>query len=244
MAESSDSRFLNICRRHLDIFKADPKWNPSNILLTLTQLEAQLDEGYTVALDVPAKLAPQKILINKRQETYDKIKPFVRSSRRYLKSSGATEAEIADAASYINNLLGQRSAPKPKDNPDVPAGDAIKTHSVSQMSYDSQYGNLVGYRAFLGNISAYKPNEDLIKLTTLDELIQDCDDSNAAISAGFVPLSDAWNLRDAKLYTNADSIYEVFRDAKDYYKSLYEPNSPQYRTITVRDMTIKPRGRS
>lgn len=243
MAESSDTRFLNICRRHLDIYKADPRWNPSNPLLKLPAMEAQLAEGYAVAADVPARLAPQKILINNRQETYGKIRPFLRSSRRYLKSCGASEAEIADAGSYINNLIGKRAVPKAKDNPDTPANEALRTHSVSQMSFDSQYGNLVGYRAFLGNIPEYKPNEDPIKLTALDDLLMECDASNAAVSSGFVPLSGAWNLRDAKLYTDENSIYEVFRIAKDYYKSLYATNSPQYRTITARDMTLRRRVR-
>jgi hypothetical protein len=236
-------KFLNTCRRHLDIFAADPKWDPSNPLLTISKLDTQLDEGYTIAADVPAKLAPQKILINQRQATYDKIKPFVRSSRRYLNSCGATEAEIADAASYIDNLLGTNGAPKPKDNPDTPANEALNSHSVSHLSYDSRYGNLVAYRAFLGNVSAYQPNEDPITLASADALIAECAAANDAVSAGFVPLSNAWNLRDDKLYTGENSIYEVFRAAKEYYKSLYAPSSPQYRTITAREMTLKPRGR-
>lgn len=32
MAEISDTKFLNTCRRLLDIFAGEPRWNPSNIL--------------------------------------------------------------------------------------------------------------------------------------------------------------------------------------------------------------------
>ena len=91
MAETSDIKFLNTCRRLLDIFAGEPRWAPSNAELELGNLEAKLVEGYPIAQDVWAKAAPQVIKINQRQETYAKIAPLVRASRRYLKSSGATE---------------------------------------------------------------------------------------------------------------------------------------------------------
>ncbi len=244
MAETSDTKFLNTCRRHLDIFKADVKWNPSNSLLEITKLEAQLAAAYPIANDVPARLAPQKIRINDRQASYAKINPLVRASRRYLKSSGATEAEIADANSQINKILGQRAAPKPKVNPDAPAQEAAQINSVSHQSYDSRLGNFIGYRELTNSISAYQPNEDEVKISTMDALVTECTSANNAVSAGFVPLFDSWNLRDAKLYTDAASVFEVFSDAKEYYKSLYAPGSPQYRAVTAPDMALKRRGRS
>lgn len=244
MAETSDTRFLNICRRHLDIFKAEANWNPSNSLLEIIKLEAQLDAAYPIANDVPARLAPQKIRINDRQASYAKINPMVRASRRYLKSSGATEAEIADAYTYINKILADRAAPKPKVNPDLPAAEAENSNSVSHQSYDSKLGNLIGYREFAASVSVYQPNEDAVKITTMDALIAECTAANNAISTGFVPLLSAWNLRDAKLYTDATSVFENFRDAKEYYKSLYEPNSPQYRAITAPSMALQRRNRS
>jgi len=45
MAETSDMKFLNICNRHLDIFKAEPDRNPSNPALMLAALEVKLDAG-------------------------------------------------------------------------------------------------------------------------------------------------------------------------------------------------------
>ncbi len=233
MSETSDSRFLNNCNRLLDIFKGDAKYNPSNTLLETAKLQPVLDECFTIAGDVPAKLAPQKIKINARQEAYAKIEPFARSSRRYLKSSGASNLEIADANTYVNKLVGKRSTPATPDNPDTPADEAAKKHSVSQLSFDSQLGNLIAYREFLGNVTAYKPNEEDKKLSTVDAMIQECTDMNMGVSAGSIPLLNAWNLRDAKLYNNKDSLFELFSDAKEYYKSLYKPKDPQYRAVTA-----------
>ena len=86
MAETSDIKFLNTCRRLLDIFAGEPRWAPSNTELELGKLEAKLADGYPIAQDVWAKAAPQVIKINQRQATYAKIAPLVRASRRYLES--------------------------------------------------------------------------------------------------------------------------------------------------------------
>ena len=142
----------------------------------------------------------------------------------------------------VNDLLG-KSKTRPTKNTDVPASEAVETHSTLQLSFDGKYANLQAYRAYLGNVSAYKPNEDEVKLITAEALIVECGDANVSISTGFVPLSQAWNLRDEDLYNNVDSIIELFRDAKEYYKSLYQPKDPQYRAITAKDMQLKDNSR-
>jgi|GEM_PF-3337063 len=238
MSETSDTRFLNTCRRLLDIFTGEPRWNPSNAVLDLAKLEVKLSDAYPVAQDVFAKVAPQVIKINQRQETYAKVAPLVRSSRRYLKSSGATALEVADANTIINKILGARSTPKPKIDPNQPAGAIENSSSVSHLSFDSRLGNFMDLREFYANVTAYKPNEADLKLTGLDTLAAELQAANNAVSAGFVPLLAAWNLRDAKLYDDADSVLETFRDAKEYYKSLYASSSPQFKAVTAKSMTL------
>lgn len=244
MANSADMNFLNVCRRHLDIFKAEARWNPSNLRLVLTALETKLDGGYPFAQDVLDKFAANQIVVNHRQASFAKIEPFARSARRYLRSCGATEAEIEDGNRYINALLGQvKKKPKTIPNTEGGAAQATESHAKAQLSYDALYANLVAFRAFVANVTAWKPNEDNLKLTAIDALIAECGGGNNAVSAGFVPLSTAWNTRDEQLYTNDDSVLADFRLAKEYYKVLYEPKDPQYRTITARDMTLKDNSR-
>ena len=243
MAEASDTRFLNTCRRLLDIFTGDAKWNPSNGLLDLGKLEAKLAAGYPIAQDVFAKVAPQIIRINERQASYAKVAPMVRASRRYLKSSGATELEVADANTIINKILGVRSTPKPKIDPNQPAGTVKAAVSVSHLSFDSRLGNITDLREYYANVTAYKPNETDIKVTGFDALIAELQTANNAVSTGFVPILTALNLRDAELYDNPNSILETFRDAKDYYKSLYLPSSPQYKSVTAKSMALESNSR-
>jgi len=240
MADTMDIKFLNTCRRNLDVFSADTRYNSSNPDLALVNLTARLDAGYPIANDISVKFAAQQIRVNNRQAIYEKIDAFAKKSRRYLRSCGATEREIEDGNRYVNDLLGYTKA-KPKNiaNPDAPAGEGEETHAKAQLSYAALYANLMAYREFLRNVTAYQPNEDEIKISTLDALIEECGTANEDVSAGFAPLSAAWNLRDENLYTDEDSIINLFRKAKEYYKSLYEPKDPQYRAITRSDMTLR-----
>lgn len=244
MADTGDMEFLNTCRRHLDIFKAEARWNSSNVRLGLDKLQAKLDGGYPIAKDVSDEFTRQEIVVNDRQDVYARVAPFAKSARRYLRSCGATENEIKDGTAHINALLGQvKRQPKPLANTDAPAAVGEASNAKAQLSYDAQYANLQVVRAFFGNVSAFQPNEDGLKLTMIDTFITECDDANVAVSAGFVPLSAAWNLRDEKLYTDADSILDDFRLAKEYYKSLYQPKDPQYKAITAPDMKLRDNSR-
>jgi hypothetical protein len=244
MANSADMNFLNVCRRHLDIFTAEARWNPSNTRLALTGLGVKLDGGYPIAEDVLEQFAANQIVVNHRQDSYAKIEAFARSARRYLRSCGATDAEIADGNRYINALLGQvKKKPKAIANTEGVVAEATETHAKAQLSYDAMYANLVAFRAFVSNVTAWKPNEEHLSLTAIDALIAECSGGNNAVSAGFVPLSTAWNTRDEKLYRDEDSVIATFRLAKEYYKSLYDPKDPQYKTITAKDMRLQDNSR-
>ncbi len=242
MAETSDTKFLNTCQHLLNMFMADAKYNSSNVLLGTVNLKNRLSAGKLLPIAVETMLAPQKIRINARQAAYAKIPPYVRSARGYLKSSGATDAEIADAQTYFRPLLGTRAAPKIKDDPNTTANEAEKSNSVSKLSYDSMSGNLVALRQFLPVVTAFVPNEEAVKLTTLDDIITETNQTNQAVSIGFVPLFQAWNERDAQLYSDEDSLLNLFRLAKEYYKSLYKPSDPEYKAVTA--LTLRGNSRS
>jgi hypothetical protein len=231
--ETSDIRFLNLCRRLLDIFLADAKYNPSNPLLETANLDTRLTAAYPIAEDVPAKLAPLKIKINNRQAVYEPIYDMVRRSRRYLKSSGASDREIEDAQTVISKILGTRKSERVLDDPATPADEAAAQNSVSHASYDAIQGNVNVLRDLYANISAYAPNEDGVKLIDFDAVIDACRTANNEVSAGFPPVMQSLSLRDAKLYDDTDSILELFRDAKEYYKSLYDSQDPEYRAVTA-----------
>lgn len=232
MAETTDMKNMNNYKQLTNIVKVDAAWKPSNPVLEIAAMEAQQADCLDAVNAITPVLAPQKININNRQEIFESFEPMVRRSRNILKSSGASEAEIADAETWARKILGTRAKPVPVDNPDTPANEATTSHSASQLSYDSLLGNMTGYRDMLANVTKYTPNEADVKITAFDAKIADAGAATAAVLAGNVPVINARQTRDGKLYTNENCAYEVFRMAKEYYKGLHGASSPQYKAIS------------
>lgn len=231
MAESSDMKNLNNYAQFTNIVKTDAAWNSSNPLLAIAAMEAQQADCVAAFENISVVLTPQKIKINARQAAFDKFASIVRRSRSVLKSSGATKAEIDDAETWARKILGTRKKPKETDNPDTPANEANASNSAAQLSFDSMSGNMKGYRDMLSNIVKYDPNEADLTIAAITAAIDEADAATAAVSAGHAPVINARQTRDAKLYQNADSAYEVFRMAKEYYKGLHGASSPQYKSV-------------
>lgn len=245
MAETSDVKFLNVAGKHLTMFKAaGARWNHPDSALSIVNLQKMLDEGYPVAENVFSKVAPFNIVINNRQAAYAKIDPTVRASRRYLKSTSATTAEIADINTIINKLLAPSGRKKETLDPNKPAAEVEQGNSTSHRSYDARQGNLIALRHALAALAAYDTNETNINIAAYDALIAEIEAANQAVNDAYAEAFNAWNKRDAKLYDDSNSILEIFRRAKEYYKSLFEPKSPEYKAITAKAMTLDSNSRS
>ena len=232
MSESTDMKFMEEFRTAIDVAENDPKWVSTNPLLDVAKLNAQYDAALASVEDIPVKFHPHQININNRQDEYAKVKPLVRKSRGILRSSGATPNEVADGETLINSILGQRAALKIKDNPDTPENEAANQHSVSQLSYSSQLGNVRSYGVYLGNVAKYPSNESEVTPAAFGTLADSLEARNEAVGGSFLPYKGALHLRDGLLYDNADSIYEVAKLMKQYYKAIHEGNPAQYKLIT------------
>lgn len=232
MAESTDMKFMEEFRTAINVAENDPKWDSNNPLLNVVKLKAQYDAALAAVEDIPVKFHPHQININDRQDEYAKVKPLVRKSRGILRSSGATPNEIADGETLINSILGQRAAPRVKDNPATPENEAANQHSVSQLSYASQLGNVRSYGVYVGNVAKYVPNETDVTASAFGTFADSLEARNEAVNESFMPYKDALRLRDKLLYDNTDSIYEVAKLMKQYYKAIYDGNPAQYKLIT------------
>lgn len=232
MSESTDMKFMEEFRMAIDAAAADPKWDSTNPTLSVTKLNAQYDAALASVEDIPVKFHPHQINVNDRQDEYAKVKPLIRKSRGILRSSGATPNEVADGETLINSILGQRAAPKIKDNPDTPENEAANQHSVSQLSYASQLGNVRSYGVFIGNVTKYPSNETDVTPAAFGALADSLEARNEAVNGSFLPYKDALHLRDGLLYDNADAVYEVAKLMKEYYKAIHVGNPAKYKLIT------------
>ncbi|HQU85746.1 MAG TPA: hypothetical protein PKY59_21600 [Pyrinomonadaceae bacterium] len=231
--ETGDMKILGEFRRLLDLIAADPLYNHGSGDLKLTNLEAVLTDSKAAVSDIDVKMAPNKVAINARQQSYKEAISMMRGSRSYLKSSGASAAIIADADTFAQKALGVRISKKKLDDPNTPENEALENHSASQLSYDAILGHFRGYVEIVKNEPLYTPTETKFKVATLDAKGDELETRNNAVSATFVPLSQAYGMRDEKLYTGEKCLCNLAKRIKEYVKGVHGATSQFYKTVNA-----------
>lgn len=231
--ETGDMKILGNFRRLIDLVAADAKYDPTNVNLETANLETRLAASSAAVADIAAKLAPNKAAINERQTAYSEAVTLVRGSRNILKSSGASDAIVADADTFTRKIFGLRKSAAKSDDENATAERAEKTHSASQRSYDAVLGNILSYIEIVKIEPLYNPNEPHYKITNLTATAADLEAKNAAVSATFVPLNNARALRDELLYTGENCLCDLAKKVKAYVKAVHGANSQFYKTINA-----------
>ncbi len=169
-----------------------------------------------------------------RQEKFGGAAARMGSAYRMAKASGADQPILDDLDTFRRKLSSQPKAKAPKDDANTPGnegGTSTVTHSTSQLSYDNQVGNVEGMLALLSNITLYNPNEDQLKIASLQAFATELRAANNAVSATFVPLSQARATRDELLYTSEDSVVNIAKLVKAYVSAAFGTQSPLYKQI-------------
>jgi len=229
--EAGDMKLLGNFSKLIDLLKSEPTYAPPNAKITTTAMETQYAAALAAVQDVGNKIAPNKVAISERQTTYDQLPALVTRSRNVLKASGAAKAVVDDAETSLRKVLGRRKSPKVKDNPATPANEADANHSAAQTSFDNQLGNFGAYLAILGAVPEYQPNDTSLKLPALTSFKADLQAKNDAVSATFVPLSQARGLRDQLLYLSPDNVVDTALLSKAYVAGEFGTNSNVHKQI-------------
>jgi hypothetical protein len=83
----------------------------------------------------------------------------------------------------------------------------------------------------LSNITLYKPNENDLKIASLQAFAAELKAANDAVSTNFVPLSQARSVRDEVLYTGEDSVVNTALLVKAYVSAAFGTQSGIYKNI-------------
>lgn len=229
--ESGDLKLLGNYRKLIDHVSADANYKPANPSIAIPALETHFAAAVASVDDVAAKNAPSKIAINDRQAAYEPLSSLMQRSFNMLKASGASKATLDDAQTNLRKVTGVRRSAKIKDDPATPAVEGDKQHSASQMSFDNRRGNVSAYVAILANVPSYNPNENELKVSSLQALVADLDAKNTAVSQTFVPLSQAGGVRDGLLYLNDESVVNRAALVKAYVQAAFGRDSQLYKAI-------------
>jgi hypothetical protein len=171
---------------------------------------------------------------NARELAFKPLKSLANKIVNGLAATEATAQTVDDVKSTNNKIQGKRA--KAVEKPDAKAlaagAEPVKTASTSQQSYDKLMDHFAQLIATLTAEPKYLPNENELKVATLNTLLTDLRAKNTAVISATTALSNARIARDNALYGETTGILDVAQDVKQYVKSLFGANSPQYKQVS------------
>ena len=204
-------------------------YNPSKNALQLPQLislKAQADENLA---QVVAQNTNYNNTVNQRMQAFSGLKALSTRLVNALQTTDATDEVINEAKSFNKKIQGQRATAIPKpNNPDTPVPNTIST---SQQSYTQQIQHLAGLISVLENERSYSPNEEELKVETLQAKLTTLSNLNDEVANEYANVSSARRTRNTTLYSNEGSIFDTAAEVKKYIKSVFGTTSPEFAQI-------------
>jgi hypothetical protein len=209
-------------------------YNPSKVLLKLPALTAQFT-GVNVALQAVkvAKTAYDNAT-NARELAFKPMKSLATKIINALAATEATQQTVDDVKTTNMKIQGRRAVKVEKPDAEALAKGAepVKTASTSQQSYDKMIDHFAQLIATLTAEPKYIPNENELKVATLNTMLTDLRAKNTSVITATTALSNARIARDKALYAETVGMVDTAQDVKQYVKSLFGATSPQYKQVS------------
>lgn len=201
-------------------------YNPTNPNIKLVNLVP-----IQTALTLSIKTLNQKTPIYKNTvaDRETAIAPLPKLTTRTLNFARSTTISAKDKEILDSQAKKIRGDHKPKKlNPDTAEPAAIST---SQQSYDSQIANFDSYINQLASHPEYIPNEDDLKIITLQNYHQTLSDLSSLVNNAGDTIITARTDRNKILYYNPTNVIQLIRDIKSYLRSLGDAGKPYYKAL-------------
>lgn len=213
-------------------------YNPSKVTLKVPALQTQLASCKANIASVTSTSVAFNNAVNARMMAFDGLKKL---STRLLNALDATNAStqlVKDFKTVNAKVQGSKltKADSGKTakliDPNAPVVETAKTISSSQQSYSSLIEHVATIITILSTEPTYVPNENELKVVTLNTLLTSLKNTNTAVINAYTTVSNARLSRDQSLYNTTNGLCETAKEIKMYIKSLYGATSPQYKLIS------------
>lgn len=236
MAESGHAKNVANFQQVINIVTAlGSAYSPVQALILLAALQTVLTEAQAALSAVDTKVSAETIAVDARQASFEGVAKL--GTRIY----GAVGVLVnddkfsEDVQSIVRKLRGARAGTKPVDDPSTPGVDESKAaHSVSQQSYDNVVATFAELIALVKTKSdEFKPNEDDVKIATLEAKLSAMDTANNAAKIAGIDASNARESRDAVLYDPVNGLVERAMLVKKYIAYAFGKDSAAYQQINA-----------
>ena len=210
-------------------------YNPSRDSIKLPALQALLTATKESINLVNSTTSTYKLAVDAREVAFKSFGSFVTRINDSLKASATTQQVDESAKTIVRKLQGKRAGTKLTEE-EIKAleaeGKEVTQISVSQMGYDTRVSNFNKFISLLTTVPEYSPNEEELKIESLNTLYNKLNDLNIAVQTSYIQMDNARNNRNVIMYKPLTGLIDIASDTKTYIKSVFGSTSPQYKQIS------------
>jgi len=217
-------------------------YNPILNAIKIANMNTLKTNAASVLTNAVTTYTAYKNATNSREIVFEPVKKLTTKIVAALKACGVPDQTIKDAMTISRKMHGKRAKVKSTksaeqkaainpNNPPVEV-DEPKQISVSQQSYDSIIEHFEKLISLLSSTTAYNPNENELKLVSLNTLLASLKASNTAVILPYTNWSNARISRNDVLYKKTTGLIDVALECRNYVKSVYGATSEQYKQVS------------
>lgn len=203
---------------------------PAKEYLTIPSLESLFDDAQEALANVQSSKAQVITAINDRQLAYGPLKKLATRIINALDASDVDAAIVKDARTIVRKI--SNTTVKNEISPDADGAVSNKTISTSRQSYTSLTEQLAMLITLVENVADYSPNENSLKVASLQTYLQELQAANTAVNNALFQLSQARYQRDALQFMPKSGLVDVSLDFKKYIKSVFGSDSHHYKAVS------------
>jgi hypothetical protein len=220
-----------------------PAYNPSREALKLDALQLILINANTTNGEVSIALANSKNASTDRLIAFSALETLATKIMNAVESS-ETASENDEKVKYIvQKIRGVRIGDKKTDEEKATLaaqGKEVKEISTAQTGFINLIGHFTNLSNLLVGMPKYMPNETELTAQGISELCIRLKNLYTVAESAKSTLRNTRNWRDEVLYKDDTGLYDIHIAVNKYVKSVFGPNSPQYKQICKIKFT-KPR---
>lgn len=205
-------------------------YNPSKESLKIPQLQSLLQSAQDKINSTITQKTSFDNATNSRRNAFADLKPLSTKITNAFAVSGVEQLGISNMKSMNKKLQGTTSR-KASATAEDSQPDTGKTISTSQQSYDKMVEHFSSIIEILIQNPAYNPNENDLKVTSLQDKLSDMQTKNSELIDAYTQYSNAMLDRNQTLYNPLSGLVQTSKEIKQYVKSIFGASSPQFKQI-------------
>ena len=210
-------------------------YNPSKDSLKLPALQTLLTAANESTITFKDAESARSTAVDNRQLAFEPTSRLFTRVNNALKASNSTVQADETAKTIFRKLQGKRASAKLTEEQKaalLAEGKEVNQISTSQLGYDDKVENLESLISFLQTVPEYNPNEEELKVTTLQTLLADLRAKNLTTTQAHIAVETARGARKALQNTPNTGLVDVANDVKSYIKSVYGVKSTEYKLVS------------